>query len=164
MRKILLIALLSTTTLLGCKKKDDGEKDKAMDKMADQAKPDPTAPTPSAEPAKDPAAAPATPPAPAGDNPIKNSEDFVAVNAKMNGRFVEAMKQPDCDKAAAALGVLLTEHGPDMLALKKWQDQHPDDKAKVEAADKAGAAEIQPVIDKCKDNKAFMDTLGKLPN
>lgn len=164
MRKILLIALLSTTTLLGCKKKDDGagDKDKAMDKMADKAAPDPAAPPTPAEP--DPSAKATPPPANTGDNPIKSSDDFYAANKKLNGAFVEAVKQPDCDKAAAALGVLVTEHTADMLAVKKWMDTHPDDKAKVEAEDKAGAAELQPAIDKCKDNKAFGDALAKLPN
>ena len=159
MRKILLIALVLTSA---CKKKDDaGDNNKAMDKMADKAAPDPAAPPTPAAP--DPANK-ATPPPPAGDNPIKNSDDFVATNKKMNALFADAVKQPDCDKAAAALGVLLTEHGPDMMGLKKWQTEHPDDLAKVEAEDKAGATELAPAIEKCSSNKAFTDAISKLPN
>ena len=66
---------LSTTALFGCKKKDDGggDKDKAMDKMADHAAPDPAAPPTAAAP--DPAAKATPPPAATGDNPIKSSDD-----------------------------------------------------------------------------------------
>lgn len=149
MRKILLIALLATSA---CKKKDADDNNKAMDKMADKAKPE-----------ADPAAAPATPPPKAGDNPIKSSDDFVAVNKKMNGILVEAMHQPDCDKAAAAVETFLGEHTPDILALKKWETDHPDDKAKVADDDNAQASQVGPVVEKCKDNKAFMDAIKKMP-
>lgn len=158
MRKMLLIALLMTSA---CKKKDDAGDNKAMDKMADKAAPDPAAPPTPAAP--DPANK-ATPPAPTGDSPIKSSEDFLAVNKKLNDAFVEALKQPDCDKAAAAIGVILTEHGAEMTGAKKWEDTHPDDKAKVEAGDKALADQMGPSIEKCKDNKPFQDVLAKLPN
>ena len=165
--RTLIIALLSTATLFGCKKKDKEAEPAAMDKMAESAD----------KMGSGSAAAPVTPPAtpPAGDTKgsadeakalgISSSDDYMKKATEMTGYLTAALKDQDCAKTATALTMLNTEHAADVKALDAWAKAHPEDEKKFEGGPgKVAMDAMTPVMEKCKDDAAFKDAMSKMPN
>jgi hypothetical protein len=150
MKKILLTTLLGlTVSITACAKKDDAAKPAADMKTADK-----------------PADKMATPPAAGGE---MTAADYEAKDVKMMESATAAFKDvgEDCGKAGAALSKFIDDNKADMEASMKFEKTHADVKKAVEEKykDKTKAFETQmeKLGTKCKDDKAFMDAVKKMP-
>jgi hypothetical protein len=164
--RTLIIALLSTATLFGCKKKDKEAEPAAMDKMAESAD---KMGSGSAATAPDKMAPPAGDTKGSADEAkalgISSSDDYMKKATEMTGYLTAALKDADCGKTATALTMLNTEHAADVKALDAWAKAHPDDEKKFEGGPgKVAMDAMTPVMEKCKDDPAFKDAMSKMPN
>ena len=131
--RTILIAILATATLLGCKKKDDGE----------------TASAGSANPATATA--------------IGNAEDYRTRGMALNAKLMDVFRETDCDKLATALDHLLTANKADIDATNGWEKAHPADKKAFEEATMKDMQAVTNVgMDHCKDNAAFKKAVEKM--
>jgi len=136
--RTLLVALLSTVTLFGCKKKSD--EGVVVDR---------TAPAGSANPATATA--------------ISNAEEYKTRGMALNAKLMDIFKETDCDKLASALDHLVEANKADIAATNGWEKAHPSDKKDF---DDATMKDMQAVttagMEHCKDNAAFKKAVDKM--
>ena len=141
MRKPLLIAILSTAALFGCKKKSDDPA--PVDKVVEPA----------------PSGAPNRPTATA----LANADEYKAKGHELNSKLLEVFKETDCAKLATAISGMIDANRADIAATNGWEKAHPDDK---KAFEEATAKDIQAVtgaaMDRCKDSPQFKAAMEKL--
>ena len=135
--RTLLIAILSTAALFGCKKKSD-------EVVVDRA-----APAGSANPATATA--------------ISNAEEYKTRGMAMNAKLMDVFKETDCDKLASALDHLLEANKADIAATSSWEKAHPGDRKDFEDANMKNMEAVTTAgMEHCKDNPAFKKAVDKL--
>ena len=179
MKKALVLAIIVSATLLGCKKKDDaGTADLGSSAGSGSAAPVVVPPAPPVVPPSPPppsgsgggsgsAAAAAAAPAAPTVAPVASSDDYKTRGPAFVKQLMAVFDEKDCDKLAAAITSFVDSHKGESEAINAWEKAHPDDKKAVGKQMAQKQAEFQKrassTIEKCKDNKALQEALEKLP-
>jgi hypothetical protein len=172
MLKTLIITLIVSMTLLGCKKKDDsGSTDKGAGSSA--APPAPVvADAPPVEPAppavgsgsadQGSAAKPAV-----TATPVASNDDYKKRGTALLDKIVEVFKEKDCDKLAAAITSFVDSSQAEFDAVNAWEKSHEADKKALEKSNAAKKKKfldsLNPTLERCQSNKALQDALAKMP-
>ena len=102
-------------------------------------------------------------PKPAGPKPITTDDDYIAKGSELTNRLIAIFKADgtDCDKLADDLDTL---HA-DTAVMDAYDKDHPEVKAKLEAAMEPRQAEVMgaiaPAMNACAGNAKFKAVLQK---
>ncbi len=110
----------------------------------------------------EPSPALASVPRPIAGGDVASNDDYAIRLSVLVSAELDVFAEPDCEKAAANIRSFLDTHAKDLAALAAWRKGHTVDEAAIRKAADPRLKDMEKIgvaLEKCKDNKAFMDAV-----